>query len=363
MAADEHDDQPLNGGIANAGAIVRRGDLVRRPTGPHTATVQRFRADLRAQVSRARPSPAGMTNDGRERLGFIPGDVAVPPYPAWAQIAEGLASIARLMRGLHDAAARVGVPMDGWNRELADPAGGPIVCHNDVCLENVVFRDGEAAFVERLDRLGGPQRFERRRRWGSSRREELRVRPRVRITGLTLPQLHEEVADMNLGAPELLNPVARRCSVRTPGLGHRRRGAAPVWAWQQSGQNQTLWIVLMVVGLFMCVVGVALALVYLLAIRPQVASQQIGGPHPGPPPPPPSVPLALAGLARPAGAPLTSACLRGRRVARGDRGQDLGVGAGRGEGVEAPPDVTAQQPRPDAVGDRGRATAGRIVKL
>jgi DNA-binding transcriptional regulator YdaS (Cro superfamily) len=48
----------------------------------------------------------------------------------------------------------------------------------------------------------------------------------------------------------------------------------------------------MVVGLFMCVVGAALALVYLLAIRPQVASQQIGGPHPGPPPPPPAVPLA-----------------------------------------------------------------------
>ena len=27
---------------------------------------------------------------------------------------------------------------------MADPAGGPIVCHNDVCLENVVFHDGRA---------------------------------------------------------------------------------------------------------------------------------------------------------------------------------------------------------------------------
>jgi hypothetical protein len=85
-----------------------------------------------------------VTGDGRERLGFIPGDVAVPPHPAWAQTAEALASIARLMRRLHDAAARVGVPDGRWNRELADSAGGPIVCHNDVCLENVVFRDGEA---------------------------------------------------------------------------------------------------------------------------------------------------------------------------------------------------------------------------
>jgi hypothetical protein len=27
---------------------------------------------------------------------------------------------------------------------MADPDGGPIICHNDVCLENVVFRDGLA---------------------------------------------------------------------------------------------------------------------------------------------------------------------------------------------------------------------------
>jgi hypothetical protein len=31
-----------------------------------------------------------------------------------------------------------------WSDELADPAGGPMICHNDVCLENVVFRNGRA---------------------------------------------------------------------------------------------------------------------------------------------------------------------------------------------------------------------------
>ncbi len=31
-----------------------------------------------------------------------------------------------------------------WNDEIADSRRGPIVCHNDVCLENVVFRDGLA---------------------------------------------------------------------------------------------------------------------------------------------------------------------------------------------------------------------------
>jgi aminoglycoside phosphotransferase (APT) family kinase protein len=27
---------------------------------------------------------------------------------------------------------------------MADPEGGPIICHNDICLENIVFQDREA---------------------------------------------------------------------------------------------------------------------------------------------------------------------------------------------------------------------------
>lgn len=34
---------------------------------------------------------------------------------------------------------------------MADPAGGPIVCHNDVCLENVVFRGGTAVALLDFD--------------------------------------------------------------------------------------------------------------------------------------------------------------------------------------------------------------------
>lgn len=52
--------------------------------------------------------------------------------------------MARLLRRFHDAAESVGVPVGDWSDEMADPDGGPIVCHNDVCLENVVFRDGIA---------------------------------------------------------------------------------------------------------------------------------------------------------------------------------------------------------------------------
>ena len=55
-----------------------------------------------------------------------------------------MASIAALLRRLHDAARGFDAGGHDWSDELADPAGGTLVCHNDVCPENVVFRDGIA---------------------------------------------------------------------------------------------------------------------------------------------------------------------------------------------------------------------------
>jgi thiamine kinase-like enzyme len=66
------------------------------------------------------------------------------PFPAWAQTDDALASIAVLMRSFHEASSQIPVELGTWSDELADPEGGPMICHNDVCLENVVFRDGRA---------------------------------------------------------------------------------------------------------------------------------------------------------------------------------------------------------------------------
>jgi hypothetical protein len=88
--------------------------------------------------------PVEIQPDGRERLVFIEGDVPVPPFPRWAQTADALGSIATLMGAFHDASSQVPIQTLSWSDELADPAGGSMICHNDVCLENVVFRDGRA---------------------------------------------------------------------------------------------------------------------------------------------------------------------------------------------------------------------------
>ena len=86
----------------------------------------------------------GIDPDGRERLEFIDGDVPIPPYPRWAQTDDALASITTLIRHLHDASERIDLDGGDWSDEMHDPQSGKFLCHNDVCLENVVFRGGSA---------------------------------------------------------------------------------------------------------------------------------------------------------------------------------------------------------------------------
>jgi phosphotransferase family enzyme len=147
---------PLHGGVANAGAVTRQGEHVLRPSNAHTASIHAFLGTLADAGFDGASQPVGIDPDGRERLVYIDGDVPIPPYPSWARTDEALASVAVLLRRFHDAAARVGVPTgSGWSTEMVDldRAGhdGLVVCHNDVCLENVVFRDGIAVALLDFD--------------------------------------------------------------------------------------------------------------------------------------------------------------------------------------------------------------------
>ena len=141
----ERAEHQLSGGVANAGSVTRSGHYVLRPASPHWRTIHGLLRAVRAAGFDAAPEPAGTEPDGRERLHFIDGEVPLPPYPAWAQSDNALRSAAQLLARFHRASASFGLVGATWNAELADPAGaGPVICHNDVCLENVVFRDGQA---------------------------------------------------------------------------------------------------------------------------------------------------------------------------------------------------------------------------
>jgi hypothetical protein len=136
--------QRLDGGITNAGRVVRVGPHVLRPSNPHSGAIHAFLRAVRHAGFEGASLPVGIDEDGRERLVFVDGAVPLAPYPAWSQSDTALASIASLLRGLHDAARGFDPRDHTWNDALADPAGGTLVCHNDVELSNVVFHDGIA---------------------------------------------------------------------------------------------------------------------------------------------------------------------------------------------------------------------------
>jgi len=158
IVCTKNTDEVLTGGMANAGAVVRRGGLVERPA-PSTAPA--LHAHLRALERHGfggAPTPPRLTEDGREQLTYIPGDVALPPFPGWAMTEDALRSVGGLLRRLHDTSATVAVDQGvQWPRSMADPEGGTLLCHNDVCPENVVFRDGRAVALIDFD-LAAPGR-------------------------------------------------------------------------------------------------------------------------------------------------------------------------------------------------------------
>jgi hypothetical protein len=140
---------PLPGGDVTEG-VVRVGDTVRRPVGPHSPLVHALLGHLESIGFAGAPRFLGIDGSGREVLSFVDGEVAGRPRPDWIADEGRLASVGRLVRAYDDAAATFGIPADVLPD--AEPAGIPpapayppeLIGHVDITPENVVFRDGRA---------------------------------------------------------------------------------------------------------------------------------------------------------------------------------------------------------------------------
>jgi hypothetical protein len=60
-------------------------------------------------------------------------------------------------------------------------------------------------------------------------------------------------------------------------------GGQPEWAFEAAGTSKTLWILLPIVGIFVCFVGVVAALIWFTTFRPRVREAASHGPRPAPP--------------------------------------------------------------------------------
>jgi Ser/Thr protein kinase RdoA (MazF antagonist) len=158
---------PLLGGDVTEG-LVRIGDTVRRQRGPVSEAVTHVLRHLEAVGFDGAPRFLGVDRQGRDVLSFVDGEVAGRPWPAWTADEERLASLARLLRRLHDAVAPLGVP--AWASAVPAPtpeglpdrvAGPPaLIGHRDITPENVVFRAGRAVALIDFDLLGPTTRVE-----------------------------------------------------------------------------------------------------------------------------------------------------------------------------------------------------------
>ncbi len=135
-------EEPLVGGMDPRYAPVRIGDTVRRPVGSSSAAVRDLLLHLESVGFDGAPCYLGLDDQGRDILNWIDGDVPVPPYPRWAMTDRALADLGGLVRRFHEATVTFRGTTADWSTDWADPGGGPVICHNDLFPENVVFRDG-----------------------------------------------------------------------------------------------------------------------------------------------------------------------------------------------------------------------------
>jgi hypothetical protein len=150
---------PLAGGDVTEG-VVRVGETVRRPVGPHSPLVHALLAHLESAGFEGAPRFLGIDGSGREVLSYIDGEVAGRPRPPWIADETRLASVGRLVRAYDDAAASFTPPPDALSgTQPADPPGIPpapayppeLIGHVDITPENVVFRHGRACALIDFD--------------------------------------------------------------------------------------------------------------------------------------------------------------------------------------------------------------------
>jgi hypothetical protein len=141
----------LQGGTANRGRVVRIGDTVRRPlrpTSPATHALLRHLADVGFGGA---PRFLGVDDQRREILSYVPGTAITPPCPPWALTDDALVSVADLLRDYHAAVSTFDPTPYGWPASPPAPFAGELISHNDVNLDNVVFRGGRAVALIDFD--------------------------------------------------------------------------------------------------------------------------------------------------------------------------------------------------------------------
>ncbi len=132
----------------NSGSpVVRNGEVTLKPATSATDAIHAYLTELgRAGVDV--PVPHGRDEDGRQRLEFVDGTLAID---AGRLDESGLRRVGALIRSIHDASEHIEIPSGvPWTSAIPAPRSD-LMCHNDLAPWNLiigerwVFIDWDAA--------------------------------------------------------------------------------------------------------------------------------------------------------------------------------------------------------------------------
>lgn len=166
----------------NTAPVVRVGDTVRRVAGPWTPRVAALMTGLRRAGLELVPEHLGVDERGREVVAFVEGDVPIYPLPQWVWADEVLVDVGRAVRAVHDAAAGLDLPRDGWRVPAVEPV--EVVTHGDVAPYNCVFASGRLVALIDWDHAVPAPRL---RDLGSAAYRFVSLTPAGHPDGLDLP--------------------------------------------------------------------------------------------------------------------------------------------------------------------------------
>lgn len=139
-------DEPLRGGVNE---VMRRGDMVIRPAGPHTNSVHRLLRHVRAAGFEGGPEVIDLDVE-TETLTFVPGEVTGYPVDEPFRTDRALEGAAALLRAFHDAGASFPIESsDRWDLPTRHPV--EVICHGDFAPYNCAVTNGEVTGVFDFD--------------------------------------------------------------------------------------------------------------------------------------------------------------------------------------------------------------------
>jgi hypothetical protein len=137
------------------------GHAVHRNPLNDTTTPHRFLRHLRATGFQLVPEPLGFLADGTERLSYIEGRAASPPYVPEQISDDALVNVSKVVRQFHDAGSHFAWPSDNeWHGyDIVRPAHFDCIGHNDLAPWNFVFDGSTVSGIIDWDACGPSSRI------------------------------------------------------------------------------------------------------------------------------------------------------------------------------------------------------------